>query len=310
MMNVLFDHDAHVDDLLVLMMLQCAEGVRLLGTTVCPGDCFKEPGMLATRRFLDFFGSKTVAVAGGDDAGLNPFPDLWRADSEILANLKELGAAQGDSAAPSPSAVEFLSARLQEAPAAVSLLVTGPPPHLAAVLSKQPGLAAKIGRVWIMGGAVRVGGNVSSPGHDGTAEWNFFNHPKAADVLVRSGVPITLVSLDATNKAPVTREFLERLRSQAERYPVSKLALATWKVALRHIENEDYTQRYYFWDTLTAAAMIKPGMLKTEAMKIKVITEGPSQGRTVEDSSGNTVDVGVDVDREQLERLILELFRR
>ena len=159
-----------------------------------------------------------------------------------------------------------------------------------------------------MGGAVRVNGNVDKG--DGTAEWNFYNHPGASASVIDSGVPITLVSLDATNKAPVTRKFLERLAEQAKTHQVSRLALATWKVALRHIENEDYTQRYYFWDTLTAAAMLRPSLLKTERMKVKVVVEGPSCGRTIEHPSGAPIDVGVDVECAELEDMILALFKR
>ncbi len=310
MKPVFLDHDAHVDDLLVLMMLRCAEDVDLLGATVCPADCFKEAGLRSTRRFLDFFGGTDVPVAGGDDEGVNPFPDLWRRDSSILAELGELGEAKGGSLISPEPAVDVLAAALESAPEPVSLLMTGPPTHLAQLLDRRPGAAAKIRRVWIMGGAVRVGGNVGGSGSDGTAEWNFFNHPPAAARVLGSGVPVILVPLDATNKAPVTRDFLERLRGQARSFRVSRLALATWQVALRHIENEDYTQRYFFWDTLTAAAMLSPSVLKTETMRLKVVVDGPSQGRTVESPSGTAVEVGVDVDRVALERYLLELFRR
>lgn len=306
MKQVFFDHDAHVDDLLVLMMLQCAD-VDLIGTAVCPGDCYKEPGLRATRRFLDFFGNKNIPSAAGDDEGTHPFPELWRADSEILANLPELGESQAKSPGRAGSAAELIVSALSRAAAPVSLVITGPPTNLAAALAASPSIKEKIERVWIMGGAVRVNGNVDKG--DGTAEWNFYNHPRASASVIDSGIPITLVSLDATNKAPVTRKFLERLAEQAKTHDVSRLALATWKVALRHIENEDYTQRYYFWDTLTTAAMLRPSLMKTQRMKVKVVVEGPSSGRTIEDPSGAPIDVGVDVECAELEDMILDLFK-
>ena len=292
------------------MMLLCAKDINLLGTTVCPGDCYKEFGSRAARRYLEFFGSSRVPVAAGDDEGINKFPDEWRADSKRLAELAELNGAEGMMQVELDSAADFISKCLRAAAERVSIIITGPPTHLGEVLSMEPSFRDKIERVWVMGGAVRVRGNVKAAGHDGSAEWNFFNHPKAADLLIRSGVSMTLVSLDATNKAPVTRDFLERLAAQAQTSRVSKLALATWKVALRHIEHADYTQRYYFWDTLTAAAMLEPSLLKTESMRIKVVTDGPSQGRTVEDRAGSVVDVGVDVNSARLESLILDLFKR
>jgi purine nucleosidase len=139
MKEVFFDHDAHVDDLLVLMMLQCAE-VDLIGTAVCPGDCYKDPGLRATQRFLDFFGNKNIPSAAGDDEGTNPFPALWRADSEILAKLPELGDSQATSIGRTSSAAELIVSALSNAAAPVSIVITGPPTNLAAALAAKPSI--------------------------------------------------------------------------------------------------------------------------------------------------------------------------
>jgi purine nucleosidase len=50
----------------------------------------------------------------------------------------------------------------------------GPLSNLAYALDKQPQAAAKVARVWWMGGALRVRGNVYEPQSDGSAEWNAF----------------------------------------------------------------------------------------------------------------------------------------
>ena len=55
-----------------------------------------------------------------------------------------------------------------------------------------------------MGGAVRVKGNVEQPGHDGSAEWNLFNSLEAAAHVVKAGIPLTLVPLDATNQEGIS----------------------------------------------------------------------------------------------------------
>ena len=55
-----------------------------------------------------------------------------------------------------------------------------------------------------MGGALRVPGNLDAGGlfhtKNTTAEWNMFMDPLAASIVFRSGVPIRLIALDATNK--------------------------------------------------------------------------------------------------------------
>ena len=68
--------------------------------------------------------------------------------------------------------------------------------------------------VYMVGGAVDVPGNVgiSHAGIDNSvADWNIYVDPRAAAIVLQSGVSVTLVPLDATNHVPVTMNFLERL---------------------------------------------------------------------------------------------------
>ena len=76
---------------------------------------------------------------------------------------------------------------------------------------------AKIARIVEMGGAVGVTGNVAADpggvGSPGPAEWNIYADPAAADAVFRSGIPITLVPLDATEAVPVDQAFVDALGS-------------------------------------------------------------------------------------------------
>jgi inosine-uridine nucleoside N-ribohydrolase len=69
-------------------------------------------------------------------------------------------------------------------------------------------------------------------------------------------------------------------------------------------------EQYFFWDTLTAATLLDPGVVRTERLKIRVITKGASQGRTVEDPRGTPVDVALDADRDRVEKLFLSVLGR
>lgn len=77
---------------------------------------------------------------------------------------------------------------------------TGPLSNLAYTLDKYPETVSKISRVWWMGGALRVSGNVYEANNDGSAEWNAYWDPAALGVVWNSSVPLTLVPLDGTNK--------------------------------------------------------------------------------------------------------------
>ena len=45
------------------------------------------------------------------------------------------------------------------------------------------------------------------------AEWNIWIDPLAAQITYRSGVPITMVGLDATNQVQVTRKFAKDFKA-------------------------------------------------------------------------------------------------
>ena len=62
----------------------------------------------------------------------------------------------------------------------------GPTPRYSALaLAKAPDLARRVRRIVLMGGAV-AGGNVTP-----VAEYNIHADPEAADIVFRSGAPIT-----------------------------------------------------------------------------------------------------------------------
>jgi purine nucleosidase len=121
-------------------------------------------------------------------------------------------------------------------------------------------------------------------------------------------VPITLVTLDATRQVPLREAFLDRLERQSASR-ASRLASGVWGVARKHLSRQ-HPGAYCLWDTLTSAAMIEPRLIRTERMPIRVVTEGPDQGRTIEDPGGTVIDVAVAADAARTEALFLEILGR
>ena len=70
--------------------------------------------------------------------------------------------------------------RAREAPGELSLLCIGPLTNLALALAREPDLPDLLDDVWVMGGAVECGGNVTP-----AAEYNFWVDPDAAMRVVR-----------------------------------------------------------------------------------------------------------------------------
>ncbi len=93
------------------------------------------------------------------------------------------------------------------APGEVTLCLLGPATNLAVALVKAPDIAARIAEVVWMAGARTEGGNVTP-----AAEYNVHADPDAAQVVLGSGIPLTLVPLDLTHQVRLTPARMARLR--------------------------------------------------------------------------------------------------
>lgn len=272
---VLMDHDGAIDDFLATLLLVTMSDIELLGVVVTPADCYLEPAVSVTRKILDLADRPEVPVAASSVRGLNPFPRLYRRDCFIVDRLPILNERETirTPRLDEPGA-QFMARSLRNAPEPVTLMVTGPLTTVATALDLAPEIEAKIKEIVWMGGALNVSGNVEKaiePGQDGSAEWNVYWDPIAADRVWKTEIPLILCPLDATNQVPVTTEFVDRL-SRQRRYPLSDLAGQCYAIAM--------PQDYYAWDVLATAYLGRPDLYRLQRWETYIVTEGISQGRT------------------------------
>jgi len=299
--DVVVDHDGDPDDLIAFSLLIKSGATRIHTIAVCPGDSYVDPATRATQLFVDQLGGHGISIAKGHSAGTNPFPDEWRKQAADVLSIRALAGKDPTNRNPvsSDDAAHHLAAVLSKGRFVV--LETGPLTNIADALKIDPSIKRNITRMYVMGGAVRVAGNVEQKGHDGSAEWNFFNNPQAAADVVQSGIPITLVALDATNHVPLTKRFVDQLAKQPS--VASQLAAQAWGLVLS-------VDGYYLWDTLTAAALLDRSVVTIQTMHIRVLTDGPSQGRTIEDPNGAPIEVAVSADQQRVEKMFLDILGR
>jgi inosine-uridine nucleoside N-ribohydrolase len=89
---------------------------------------------------------------------------------------------------------------------ALTVVATGPLTNIAAALILDPDFARRVASLVFMGGAARVPGNVTT-----VAEFNVWADPDAADIVVSSAIPYTMVGLDVTHQAVFTGADLARI---------------------------------------------------------------------------------------------------
>jgi purine nucleosidase len=92
-------------------------------------------------------------------------------------------------------------------PGEITLCPLGPLTNIGLALAREPRIADRIHEIVLMGGGFFEGGNRTP-----AAEFNIYVDPHAADLVFRSGIPITVMPLDVTHKALTLPERVERFR--------------------------------------------------------------------------------------------------
>lgn len=302
---MVIDTDMAADDWLAILYLLGRSDVDVKAITVTgTGEAHCLAG---TRNALDLAvlaGRPEIPVACGRETPLegdHTFPISWR---ESVDNLLGLSLPENTNGPSSESAVELLTQIVRESPRKVHIVALGPLANVAEALEAEPSLVDNLQMITIMGGAVHVPGNVgpSSDIENDVAEWNIYVDPHAAAVVFRSGAPITLVPLDATNYVPLTMDFYKRLKKDRTT-PVAEFA---YRVLT---QNEDVVHSgwYYFWDQVTAAIATDESLATFQELTLTVVEEeGPESGRTLASDAGHSVRVAMTADQARFEMLVLD----
>ena len=276
------DTDLSADDIVALTYLTSRDDVDLRAVTVAAtGEVRCPRGADVARGLLARIGRADVPVACGSTAPgweTRTFPEPWR-DAADNANglLLEVVTPPADQ----PSAAELLASSIANSPEPVVVLTLGPLTNVSEALTARPEIAGRIDRIVTMGGAIDVRQRDprrrirTDPGRVEPVRGSV-----GADTVVQSGVPMTLVALDATNQVPLDDDLIKRLAA-------NNTTDATDRV-LRLFEEFPPP---YLWDTLAAIAVTDPALVPTHAATISVLTEGDEAGRTVARADGAAVDV-------------------
>ena len=302
---VLMSHDGGVDDYLSVILLMTMDHRQVIGVSVTPADCYIKPAVSATRKILELMGRSDVPVAESTVRGVNPFPRIFRRDAFSVDHFPILNEhPEIRTPLASEPGQKFIARLLREAPEPVTLLETGPLTTVAEALDLDPSIESKIKRLVWMGGALNAPGNIDKiieGGQDASAEWNVYWDPFAADRIWRTSIPIVLCPLDITNHVPITSEFVMKLCRQ-RRYPLSDLAGMCYALVTH--------QDYFAWDVLTTAYLGRPEMFQLREWETVIVTEGPSQGRTLVQPGGRKIMALDQVDLEQFYEYIFRQWSR
>ncbi|UOZ05603.1 nucleoside hydrolase [Amycolatopsis sp. WQ 127309] len=198
---VIIDCDPGHDDVFALWLAAGNPAIDLLGVTTVGGNGRLEHTTTNARVALTVAGVEGVPVAAGADKPLRRMltPATWIHGDNAL----------GGPELPAPTvplddrtALELIADLLLNAPEPVTLIPTGPLTNIATLLEVRPDLKEKIKEIIWMGGSTGRGNVGAYP------EFNAWVDPEAADIVFKSGLPITMVGLNISHQALITEDVI------------------------------------------------------------------------------------------------------
>ncbi|WP_429075433.1 pyrimidine-specific ribonucleoside hydrolase RihA [Aeromonas veronii] len=203
---VILDCDPGHDDAIALILALASPELDVLAVTTSAGNQTPDKTLNNALRILTLLGRDDIPVAAGAPKPLAR--ELIIADN--VHGESGLDGPKLPDPAFAPQAmtgIELMARCLRESPEPVTLVPTGPLTNIALLLAAHPELKGKIARIVLMGGAAGAGNWTPA------AEFNIYVDPEAADMVFKSGIPITMCGLDVTHEAQVMDEDIERVRA-------------------------------------------------------------------------------------------------
>lgn len=294
-LRVVVDYSPTSSDVAALMYVTQHPSADLLAVTLAgTGESHCAEGVANTRALLATVDLADVPVACGVEKPFGPgneWPDDWRDAADGLDGLDLQHA--GSEAGETTDAADLLASVASDG-APVTIIALAPLTNLAVAIERHDGFADHVAGVVTMGGAIGVEGNASN----NAAEWNYFIDPTAVDVVLRSGIRVTMVPLDATNTVPVTKVWFDSLSGH-------QTTAAANVVHDLFAASRPFEFGFFFWDELAAATAFDPTLVTLDDQLIIIDLDGPKQGQTRVDAAGASVRVAVTADSERFQAGLL-----
>ncbi len=181
----LIDTDTASDDAVALIMALRNPDVRVAGISVVAGNVNVKQATRNALYTVELCGANVPVFSGAEKPLIRTYQNAtWFHGRDGL----------GDHDYPSPKlaanpthAVEGIIETIDANPGLV-LVTLGPLTNVALAVSRKPSIATKVSRCVVMGGNPCCEGNVTP-----AAEYNIWVDPEAANIVMRSGLPVELI---------------------------------------------------------------------------------------------------------------------
>jgi inosine-uridine nucleoside N-ribohydrolase len=274
---IILDCDPGTDDALALLLALASPELDVLAVTAAGGNVGLELTLRNALALTALAGSAVPVYRGADRPLLGAFvnePRVHGADGLGGIALPSAGS-------PAPGiAADAIRTILRSAQRPITLVGIAPVTNLALALVSEPKLAANVERIVLMSGAWGEGNATPA------AEFNALNDPEALAILLASGRPVVLATLELTAQARATSERIAALRAAG----IGRCLQTACDIqASVPASDRGHGAGAPLHDPCAIAQLIRPDLFTARACSVCIdLGPGPSRGRTVIDRWNRT----------------------
>ena len=296
MTRIIIDTDPGTDDAIALIAALNSPELDVLALTTVTGNASLEDATRNALGLLACLSRPDIPVYVGADTplvGKFVFAENYHGPGGMTTPLPE------PESVPSPVPAErYMRDAARDSDGDLTIVALGPLTNVALAIQNEPDIMNRVKEIFVMGGAVEVGGNVTP-----YAEFNIYDDPRAANVVFDSGIPITLVGLDVCERVAFGLSNSDWRAGTSTGERLAARIMEGW------FEIHPEYDRYVLCDPLTIAAAIAPDLLTYRRAKVTVGESGEQKGRTRAEYDAGDIKVAVDVDVERTRQLVLDRLR-
>ncbi|QLL69242.1 nucleoside hydrolase [Lactobacillus sp. 3B(2020)] len=308
--KMILDLDTGVDDALAIAYAVAAPDVDLIGIVSSYGNNLLNVCAQNSLKLLELLGQPDVPVfLGLPHSSTSDHFDVMQVSKDIHGNngIGEVELPEPKRQVEAQSGVDFYIEAAHKYGKDLIIIPTGPMTNLAAALEKDPEIAHLIGNVTFMGGALTVEGNVTD-----VAEANINQDAKAANTVLTSDLPLTMVGLDVTLRTLLTKKETQQWRELGTKAGKAYADITDFYIdAYYNLDIDKHGCALH--DPLAVGVSLDPSFIQTISLFMKVIYDEHNYARTVGDKDklndpNPNVKVAVNVDKDRYLATFMDLL--
>jgi len=211
MKKIILDVDTGIDDAIGIMVACASPEVELQAVTTVSGNIDLVSATRNTLRVLKIIGHENIPVYAGQKSPLKRnvrYATEIHGSTGLAGQLTEVDVENrlNEVLKSDTSAVDFMIDTINNNKGEITVIMTGPETNFARAMQREPELENWVKEIIIMGGAADMKGNESP-----VAEFNIAIDPEAAQMVFSSKAKVTMVGLDVTTKALLTRDRIDEI---------------------------------------------------------------------------------------------------